>query len=751
MEEVVGNARAKTTAAGKTLAAPERSGFLLAALSGSAAVAIVGLSQILAVGALSVTALGRDALAGGVVAAFVSATIGALCVALLSRMPGEICGPRTSIAVIYAALCADLIVRAGPNAGVADIWAALSLAVMLMGILQIAAGWIRLGDAIKFMPYPVNAGFVTGIGLLIIWSQAAPLLGLEGRLTSYKWDGIVGALKPASILIAGVTMSTIWLLPLVTKRGQPLLVGLAAGTLLYHVVAHFLGAAALGPTLGTIHPVGAAEVNLGRLWEQRDASWLLGTSLYVLPYAAFLALQGIMNAAVSSVALSDVTGMRANVNRALITQGIGNILCGGLAALPIGTSPSQSMVAGRMTSVRSVVPLASPVLLLMAVLLLGPVLAYIPVAVLGGILITVGAGMIDRWARGVVMRALKGDMRREIVGNGAIVIAVAGAFIFGGVPVALVMGALLAMILLVMNLASATTFGGHVATDLASTRAWPAAHAAYLAQARSAVYVVRPRGGLFFGTAEQLADTLARLPDSIHYCIVDLSLLTTIDATGCQILNASAKKLAKRGITLSIAGIAPGDATGKSMHDLGLVVPDIAAWHIDLDHALESVEAAILREHGIDPTDSEVLPLADTVVAKDLTPEELRVLRERTHTAEHVAGEVLFRTGEPGTSMYMVARGEVEIHSGESAASRSRRLAAFGPGAAFGEIALIAGGERTADAICTKDSVLYEFSRDALLWFEREAPHTYAKMMRNLNLNLASRLVIATEIVRGRR
>src|SRR5687767_9224728 len=92
MENVAGKVRAPSVA--------------FAALSGSAAVAVVGLSQVLAVGALSVTALGRDAIASGVVAAFVSATLGALCVAVISRTPGEICGPRTSIAVIYAALCA---------------------------------------------------------------------------------------------------------------------------------------------------------------------------------------------------------------------------------------------------------------------------------------------------------------------------------------------------------------------------------------------------------------------------------------------------------------------------------------------------------------------------------------------------------------------------------------------------------------------------------------------------------------------
>jgi len=84
---------------------------LLATVSGSVALAALGLPQILAVGALSLLPLGPQALGAGMVASLVTATIGAICCALISRTPAEICGPRISIVVIYAALCADLALR----------------------------------------------------------------------------------------------------------------------------------------------------------------------------------------------------------------------------------------------------------------------------------------------------------------------------------------------------------------------------------------------------------------------------------------------------------------------------------------------------------------------------------------------------------------------------------------------------------------------------------------------------------------
>jgi hypothetical protein len=95
-------------------------------LMGSTVIASLGLSQTLAVGALSILPLGPQALSLGMIASFVTATIGTLCCALISRTPGEICGPRTSISVIYAALCADLVFRGELGVAIGEVIAGLS-------------------------------------------------------------------------------------------------------------------------------------------------------------------------------------------------------------------------------------------------------------------------------------------------------------------------------------------------------------------------------------------------------------------------------------------------------------------------------------------------------------------------------------------------------------------------------------------------------------------------------------------------
>ena len=155
-------------------------------LPGSSVLSALRLSNVLAAGAIALVSFGSQALGAGIIASFVTGTLGALVCALISRTPGEIVGSHVSLAVIYAALGADLALHGGPGMTLVDVVAGLSLAVVLMGLMQIIAALARVGEAVKFLPFPVNAGFVTGTGMLLIWSQLGALLGLEGKLKNYN-------------------------------------------------------------------------------------------------------------------------------------------------------------------------------------------------------------------------------------------------------------------------------------------------------------------------------------------------------------------------------------------------------------------------------------------------------------------------------------------------------------------------------------------------------------------------------------
>jgi SulP family sulfate permease len=532
-----------------------------------------------------------------------------------------------------------------------------------------------------------------------------------------------------------------------TRRVQPLLTGLIAGTALYHLMALMTGSDAMGPTLMTIAPRTLAPATFAAAWEHVLAVPLWDSTVAVLPYSVLLAVQGIMSTTLASAALSEATGVPPNLNRALVAQGLGNMLCGGLAALPVGPGVSQSLAAVRMPDVYRVAPALSCVALLIVVLLFGDVLAYVPVAVLSGLLVTVGVNLINTWTRGLVNRVARDPKGRgEIKWNLAIVVAVAATFFFGGAPLALLIGTILAMVLLAVSLSTATRFD--TLEGLSSRRVWPGPQARWLSEARSSLRVFRPRGGLFFGTADQLATRLGALDPGIAYCILDFSKLTTLDATGCQIVASSAKKLAAAGTTLVLAGIDSDNPADRALIDLGLTSPSPDGWHGDLDHALEWVEAELLRARWPGAGPNAAVSLADTPLAKGLGDDEMQALQSYLVRIDCEPGTVFLKRGDVGSALYVIDDGLVEIRIGGGAAP-GKRLAAFGPGSIFGEIVMFTARERTADAICVKPTRLFELRAESLAEMEARFPALYARVLANLNAHLAGRLIAATEVVQA--
>jgi SulP family sulfate permease len=725
---------------------------LLAVVSGSAILAVLGLPQILAVGALSLLPLGPQALGPGLVASFVTATIGTIFCALISRTPAEICGPRVSIVVIYAALCADLVMHAGADVAIDEVLAGLSLAVVLMGVVQVIAGWTRVGEAVKFLPYPVNAGFVTGVGALVVWSQLGPLMGLEGRLTSYDWSALLESAKPWEFLVGVAVMASVWLIPRFSKHMQPILVGLVFGTALYHGLAGFMGRDALGPTVGAITFWSGAERNIAMAWSRLDINWLLDTSVQVLPYSGFLAIQGVMNGALTSVALADATGVRPNVNRIILAQGVTNVLCGLLAALPVSPSPSQSLPAAKMREVNTVVPAASGVALLVALLVLEPVLAQVPIVVLAALLITAGIGLIDSWTKRLLARAVRGrNTDPKIMWNLAIVLTVAGSLFFGNVPLALMVGAVMATILLLIELSSSTELTMQEGVSMASSRVWPVDQQGRLQRGRSAIRIFRPRGGLFFATADQLAGNLEMLDQHVRYCVIDCSRLSVLDATGCRIIASSAKKLAGRGITTVLAGLDAANERDKGLIELGLDAPSSTdRWFRDLDHALEWIEIELLKEYSPDVATGAPVALEAAQLTAGLNSVELDVLKPHLLTTRLETGDTLFKGGTPGSSIYIIGSGLIDIRiDTDQSASGWRRMAVLGPGCIFGEVAMLTGGQRSADAVCVAPAQLFELTQESLHALSTQFPAIHSRILANLNRHLATRLIAATEIARS--
>ena len=727
------------------LASPWRT---LPALGDWLIAALLSLANLLAVGLLTAAPFGTRAIEISLVAAFVAATVGSLLVAWIARAPAEIAVPAPSNTVIYAALGTDLMARANGTAGLWEIWAAMSLAVVLMGLIVLLAGSLRLAGFIKFVPSPVSAGFVTGIGLVVIWSQLGPIAGVSMRGASL--DALWAKFLPGSVLVAAATVLTLLLVPRFKRLGEPVLVALITGTLTHYLLSAFMEPGALGGTLNALHPQTVALQTTTSLWRVVTPGWVASTALQVLPYAGLLALQTIMNAAMTAVTVGNLLGRRSDVNRTLVAQGCANLVCGALGALPVGTSSLQSQAAVRMQGDPRSVAAGSAVVLFVVVLVAGQWLTWIPVAVLAAVLLMAGVGMVQQSTVRMVKSAWSAHSRdQSTLWTPGIAIIVAAAMFWGSVPLALMIGTVLAMVLLAIELSTATRFSAEASAQLGSRRVWPSEQASWLREHRSKVAVFRPQGALFFGTADQLAQQLASTAPGTRFCVLDLSRVTTIDATACEIIAAGAKSLAATGVKPLLAGVLPDSARSCNLVALGLSSPDPhTQWFVDLDRALEHAEVALLGEQWPGIATTPRFDFGQTPLTLGMNEDELQALKACLRPMDVAAGP-LFCRGDAGSSMYIIEAGQIEIRIAGTGPASHTRLAAFGPGSIFGELSMLMSQQRTADAICLTPVRLLELDRRSLDQLESSSPRLYAALMRNLNMHIANRLDLATGLVRA--
>jgi MFS superfamily sulfate permease-like transporter len=185
-------------------------------------------------------------------------------------------------------------------------------------------------------------------------------------VSSYPLSEVIELTKSGSVAVGVVTALTMWGCPKITRRVPPALAALAVGTALYYLVGWIYGADVLGPTLGRIAPAATAEATISAVWVFVHPSWLFSTALHVAPYAAFLAFQIVMNAALGAAGVGALLGARSDVDRTLRTQGWINVVCGALGSLPVTTIGSIALQAARMKPVTPTVAALSCGILFLA-------------------------------------------------------------------------------------------------------------------------------------------------------------------------------------------------------------------------------------------------------------------------------------------------------------------------------------------------------------------------------------------------
>ena len=531
-------------------------------LFGGLSAGVVALPLCLALGALS--GLGPEAgLYGAIVLGILAA--------LLGGTPVLVSGPTAPMTLVAAGVVAASML---PNG---QVNLAFVVAVFLLtGALQMLFGLLRLGSYIRYVPYPVISGFMSGIGVLIFIQQIFPMAGMAAP--SSDPAKILGQLHtlPAGFawpvaLLAAATLAIIYLLPRVTRAVPSSIVALVlvtAASVLFGVNAPRIGAIPSGLPTFVVPELDFTRVR------------------FMVITAMELALLGAIDSLLSSLLADNITKTHHASNRELIGQGIGNMaaaLVGGLPGAGASIRTIVNIEAGGRTRLSGVIH----GLFLLAVLLgLSGVVQHIPNAVLAGILVAAGLSCIDRRGLSHITKVPRADA--------ALMLLVLVLTVFSGVIIAVAVGLIAASFVFMKNVADLseqqTTIGPMADEPWADELDLSAAD-------RDRLLVKHVEGPLFFGFARGFARGFADIVPLARggkVLVLRMDRVRFMDQSGAYALQDGLIDLTAAGQRILIIGlpVAQLDIL-KSLHLVPDVVPeeDLFDDFLSLKDALPSVLA----------------------------------------------------------------------------------------------------------------------------------------------------------------
>ena len=700
-------------------------------LAGGLTSAIPGLVYALTLGLLAFGALGVEHVEIGLRAGFAAAVFGGAAAALSSGTQLPATGPRASVTLVLTGFVL-LLVR-DPALGIEDVVSLASLCVIASGFIQLAFGALRLGAIVKFVPYPVVAGFMCGIAVLIVASQLSAL-GIAVSASGF------GGVNLGPLVVGIATALCIWILER-RKPGWPApLLGLALGVAIHYAIAGVSGSASSGAV------VGALPANLLPLAEASRFGELLANEAagkYVrvlLTTSLVIAVIGSLDSLLAAVGIDALAGTRHRANRELIAQGFGNIASGFFCGIPVALSAARAISAYRGGGRTRIAALASAAFIGLGVSTCATLLQYLPLAVLAGVMLTIASTLVDGWTRSLGQRLLTGPRERELVWSVVVVALVAIATIFVSFVVAVVAGVFLSMVLFIATMNRSlvrAVYAGHVKP---SRRIYGVELERALDTARRQIRVMELEGALFFGSTEKLGEQVEALAAESRYVVLDLSRLSAIDVTGAIALERLLRRARAQGTALLLAG-APDQRTQLLATPLAEL--ERALWFPEADLAMEHAEKALLGDFQVRGE----MPVDRFALARGLDETGLALLRQALTRLEYRAGEILFREGDRGDTLYVLATGTVTIGIGHPTRG-DHRLVTFAPGAIFGEAAMLDGRMRSATATVVDDAVLYALTASDLDSITARSPATTIALLANLGRHLSAHLRHTTDTLR---
>lgn len=502
--------------------------YLKGDITGGLVAGVVALPLALAFGVQS----GLGAIAG---------LYGAIAVGILAAIFGgtttQASGPTGPMTVVSAALVANAIDIAG---SLQDAMGIILLSFLVGGVLQVVFGLINIAGYIKYFPYPVVSGFMSGVGLIIIILQIFPFAGLDSAKSTLKVMSDLPRLFTnfnwQALALGGMTVFIYYLFPKITKAIPSALVAL----IVVSIFAYFIQWDV--PIIGEI-PSGLPALQLDGLFTVDSSAYGL-----VLEYGLVLAVLGSIDSLLTSVIADNMTKTKHNSNRELIGQGIGNMLAAVIGGIP-GAGATKGTVVNINSGGRTRLSGVLHGIFLLAVLLgLSSLAAYIPLTVLAGILIPIGFKIVDT----------KGLKHLKVVphADAAVLLIVLLWTTFGSLIQAVGIGVTMAALLFMKRASDIGEEGMQVGTlaGFDGEKPWED-ETEFYEKFKDQIYIKHLYGPLFFGFTSHFQEQVKNIDNDIKILVIRMDRVPYVDQSGIYALENAVLDLALKKIKIIITGL----------------------------------------------------------------------------------------------------------------------------------------------------------------------------------------------------
>lgn len=501
----------------------------------------------------------------GALAGLIGATLLGFFAALFGGTHSQISGPTGPMTVITASLISAAWTAS--SGSFSTVLISMAMAGIFCGLFQILFGLIRIGKYVRYIPYPVLSGFMSGIGVIIILQQIYPMIGKKSPVATIDMiinfpSACADGVSLMALIMGLGTIAIIISLPRITKKVPATLIALIVMTII-SILCSFDAALTIGniPS-GFPMPFFAKEgIDLSGI------NWFTAIEAAIVPGLTLAGL-GSIDTLLTSVVADNITKTKHNPNQELIGQGIGNCLAGvfcGIAGAGATMRTVVNVKSGGRTQISGMVH----ALFLLAILLgLGSLVKYVPLSVLAGILITVGWGIID-------FRGFK-DLTHVPKADAFVLVVVFLMTVFVDLLTAVGIGMVIACFLFMMRAGEIieNQYGGRtLADEFDKNEPWED-EKDLPEDVIKQVYIQRLNGPIFFGSITGFNHVMHDIPEDAKIVIIRMKRVSFMDQSGAYAMETAIKDMQAKGIEVFMTIIQPQpDAIMHKTHIIPTLVP----------------------------------------------------------------------------------------------------------------------------------------------------------------------------------